>query len=111
MATPPTQEQKDIIEIKHDIGRLRNHFEVYKTDVADVKDSLKEIRILLGGTSLNDKKGFISLIEKLEQKSDEFERKIEKHENSLSQLKFWTLRGVGVIFITIGLVIKKTFNL
>jgi len=48
-------------EITERLDRLENHFKVYKTDMVDVKDSLKEVRILLGGSALNGNKGFIKL--------------------------------------------------
>mgnify|MGYP000600163235 CR=1 FL=1 len=61
-------------EILERIDRLENHFKVYKTDMIDVKDSLKEVRILLGGSSLNNNKGFIMLMESVEDAVDILKR-------------------------------------
>ena len=106
-----TQEQKDIIEIKHEVGRLRNHFEVYKTDVSDVKDGIKEIKMLLGGTALNGHKGFIKLIEAVEEKVDKIDKENEIIKKDLDSIKFWGRGASGVVFVTMGLMVKKIFNL
>lgn len=106
-----TQEQKDIIEIKHEVGRLRSHFETYKTDVIDIKDSLKEVKILLGGSALNGNKGFIKLMEAVEEKVDFLEKQNEKTQKDLEGIKFWGRGSAGVLFVTVGILIKKALNL
>jgi hypothetical protein len=106
-----SQEQKDIIEIKHEVGRLRSHFEVYKTDVSDVRDGIKEIKILLGGTALNGHKGFIKLMEAVEEKVDKIDKENELIKKDLDSIKFWGRGASGVAFVTLGLVVKKLFSL
>jgi len=101
-----TQEQKDIIEIKHEVGRLRNHFEVYKTDMVDVKDSLKEIRLLLGGSPLNNNKGFIRLIESVEEKVDAIEEQVTKIQKDLDNVKFWGRGAAGILFTFVIVIIN-----
>ena len=41
------------------LDRLEHHFRLYKQDMADIKDSVKEIKILLGGSALNGNKGVV----------------------------------------------------
>jgi len=101
-----TQEQKDIIEIKHEIGRLRHHSELYKVDMSDVKDSLKEIRILLGGSALNGNKGFIVLMETIEEKTDAIEKQVKDMQKDIDNVKFWGRGAAGLLFMTILAVIN-----
>lgn len=93
------------------LDRLENHFKVYKTDMKDVKDELKEVRILLGGTELNGRKGFVKVMELVEDKVDRLEMQIQLMENDMDNVKFWGKGIAGVIFITIGIAFKKLFNL
>lgn len=99
-----TQEQKDIIEIKHEVGRLRNHFEVYKIDLSDVKDTLKEIKMLLGGSALNGNKGFIKLMDAVDEKVDIIERQVDKIQKDIDNAKFWG-RGASALLFAFILVI------
>jgi chaperonin cofactor prefoldin len=98
-------------EVTERLDRLENHFKVYKTDMQDVKDGLREVKILLGGTDLNGRKGFIKVMELVEEKVDTLEKKQELMQNDLDTIKFWGRGTAGVLFITIGLMLKKLFNL
>lgn len=89
------------------LDRLENHFKVYKNDMTDVKDSLKEVRTLLGGSELNGKKGFIYLMETIEKKVDAIELEVEKNKNDIQQGNFWGRGLAGVIFVSIGLIVKR----
>ena len=93
----PTQEQKDIIEIKADISRLENHFKVYRNDVLDIKDSLKEVRQLLGGSELNGRKGFINLMDEIEKKVDCMQNEIISIKKDIDTTKFWGRTATGVM--------------
>lgn len=93
------------------LDRLENHFKVYKNDMKDVKDELKEVRILLGGTELNGRKGFVRVMELVEDKVDRLEMQLQLMENDMDNVKFWGKGIAGVIFITIGIAFKKLFNL
>ena len=101
-----TQEQKDIIEIKHEVGRLRHHFETYKTDVTDIKDSIKEVKLLLGGSALNGNKGFIHLMQQVSDKVELLERQNEKTIKDLDNIKFWGRGASGILFATILVIIN-----
>lgn len=98
-------------EVTERLDRLENHFKVYKTDMQDVKDGLKEVRILLGGTELNGKKGFVKVMELVEEKVDKLERDNEAIKKDLESIKFWGRGASGVAFVTIGLMLKKIFSL
>lgn len=98
-------------EVTERLDRLENHFKVYKTDMQDVKDGLKEVRILLGGTELNGKKGFVKVMELVEEKVDKLEKDNEAIKKDLESIKFWGRGASGVAFVTIGLMLKKIFAL
>lgn len=98
-------------EVTERLDRLENHFKVYKTDMVDVKDSLKEVKILLGGSQLNGHKGFIKLMEAVEGKVDKLEKENELIKKDLDSIKFWGRGASGVAFVTLGLVVKKLFSL
>jgi len=98
-------------EVTERLDRLENHFKVYKTDMQDVKDGLKEVRILLGGTELNGRKGFVKVMELVEEKVDKLEKDNEAIKKDLESIKFWGRGASGVAFVTIGLMLKKIFAL
>jgi len=93
------------------LDRLEHHFALYKQDVADIKDSVKEIKILLGGSALNGNKGFVRLMELNEEKIDNMEVEIAKIKNDFETAKFWGRGATGVAFVTLGLIIKKILSL
>lgn len=98
-------------EVTERLDRLENHFKVYKTDMQDVKDGLKEVRILLGGTELNGRKGFVKVMELVEEKVDKLEKDNEAIKKDLESIKFWGRGASSVAFVTIGLMLKKIFAL
>ncbi len=89
------------------LERLENHFKVYKADVSDIKDSVKEIRILLGGTELNGKKGFINLMQTIETKVDELETKLNDNTKDIQNVKFWGRFASVILGGSIGVIIKS----
>jgi hypothetical protein len=93
------------------LDRLEQHFSLYKQDMADIKDSVKEIKILLGGSALNGNKGFVRLMELNEEKIDNMEVELAKLKNDFETAKFWGRGATGVAFVTLGLVIKKILSL
>ena len=78
--------QHTILEEK--VDRLENHFKVYKSDLSDVKDLTKDIRNLLTGTELTNKKGVIHVLESLERKVDDLEDKQRSIDENMSNVKF-----------------------
>jgi O-phosphoseryl-tRNA(Cys) synthetase len=78
--------QHNILEEK--VDRLENHFKVYKSDLIDVKDLTKDIRNLLTGTELTNKKGVIHVLESLEKKVDDLEDKQRLIDENMQNVKF-----------------------
>ena len=93
-------------EILNKIDRIENHFKIYKQDNQDLKVSLKEVRDLLGGSSLNGNKGFIHLMERIEEKSDAMETRIQLMQKDIDNVKFWGRGASGLMFATILIIIK-----
>lgn len=93
------------------LDRLEHHFKVYKQDVEDIKNSVKEIRILLGGSALNNHKGFIRLMELNEDKVRQLEGDLHDMRNDIENAKFWGKGFTGIAFVTIGLILKKILSL
>jgi len=105
-----TQEQKDIIEIKNKIERMENHFKVYKSDVADIKESVKEIRNLLGGSELNGHKGFVKLVESIEEKVDSSIQDLINMKKDIENSKFWGRAATVFLSSTIILILSTIFK-
>jgi len=78
--------QDRILEEK--VDRLENHFKVYKSDLSDVKELTKDIRNLLTGTELTNKKGVIHVLESLEKKVDDLEDKQRSIDENMDNVKF-----------------------
>jgi len=78
--------QNSILEEK--VDSLENHFKVYKSDLSDVKDLTKDIRNLLTGTELTNKKGVIHVLESLEKKVDDLEDKQRSIDENMANVKF-----------------------
>lgn len=85
-------------ELSERLDRLENHFKVYKTDMQDVKSELKEVRILLGGSALNGNKGFIRLMETIEEKVDKIELDLSHVHKDVENVKFWGRGASGFLF-------------
>lgn len=93
-------------EILHKIAQIENHFKVYKQDNQDLKVSLKEVRDLLGGSTLNGNKGFIYLMETVEEKADTMQTKIELMQKDIDSIKFWGRGASGLLFASILVLIN-----
>lgn len=85
--------------LEEKVDRLENHFQVYKSDLTDVKEVTRDIRNLLTGTELTGKKGVVHLLETLEKKVDELESKQLIIDENMNNVKFV---AKGVITATIG---------
>jgi len=84
------------------VERLENHFQVYKNDMNDVKDGMKDLRTAIIGNDVNGNKGFLHLINKIDEKVDAMESKqilLEKDVNNAKYVArtFW-VGVVGFIF-------------
>jgi len=105
MAT--TQEQKDIIEIKGEIGRIRHHQDLQK-QVNDTNTRLlTEIKNALVGSDVNGNIGLVNKVQSIEQKQ-------EVHDDVINDHKlYFKLMGVvisAVIAIVVGLIIKLSIK-
>ena len=88
------------------LDHLENHFRIYKNDMQDVKDGIKEMKLLLGGSSLNGNKGFIHLMEKVEGKVDTIEMQVKDMQKDLESVKFWGRGAAGILFSTILIILS-----
>lgn len=101
MAT--TQEQKDIIEIKGEIGRIRHHQDLQKQVNETNTKLLTDIKNALVGSDLNGNKGLVNKVEAIEKKIDLQEETLSSHRLYFKQM------GVvisAVIAIVVGLIIR-----
>lgn len=101
MAT--TQEQKDIIEIKGEIGRIRHHQDLQKQVNETNTKLLTDIKNALVGSELNGNKGLVNKVEAIEKKQDLHEETLSSHRLYFKQI------GViisAVIAIVVGLIIR-----
>ena len=101
MAT--TQEQKDVIEIKGEIGRIRHHQDLQKQVNETNTKLLTDIKNALVGSELNGNKGLVNKVEAIEKKQDLQEETLSSHRLYFKQI------GViisAVIAIVVGLIIR-----
>jgi len=64
--TALTKEQKDIVEIKGEIGRIRHHLDLQKTTNENASSSLNRIESALIGNVLNGNKGLVQEVNDLQ---------------------------------------------
>ena len=101
MAT--TQEQKDIIEIKGEIGRIRHHQDLQK-QVNDTNTKLlTDIKNALVGSDVNGNKGLVNKVESIEKKQDIHDELLSNHKLYFKQMG---LLISAVIAIVVGLIIR-----
>ncbi len=80
------------------IDRLQDHFRVYKDDMQDDKDLLKKVEICLVGSDINGHKGFVKLIDTIDDRVNEMEKQHILLKDALETYK-WSIRAVtlGVV--------------
>ena len=105
MAT--TQEQKDIIEIKGEIGRIRHHQDLQKQVNETNTKLLTDIKNALVGSELNGNKGLVNKVEAIEKKQDLQEETLSNHRLYFKQMG---LLISAVIAIVVGLIIRLSIN-
>ena len=88
----------DIIDevktLNEKIDKLQNHFTVYKSDISDLKDVVKQLTSALVGSNYNGNKGVIHLVDAVEKRLDRLEKQQPLNDETIKQVKF----GVGVVF-------------
>jgi hypothetical protein len=88
------EEIRDFGVIKGSIERLENHFKVYKDDMLDVKDAIKDLRTAIVGNNINGNKGFIHVLDRISDKVEALE-----NENILLKEHMKAIKYVaGVLF-------------
>jgi hypothetical protein len=89
------------------IDRLENHFQVYKSDMIDVKDSVKNIEQSLIGSPLNGHKGMVHLLDSIDKRVKDLEEKQILADDRIEKFK-WFQRGIiGVVFGYLTWLISK----
>jgi hypothetical protein len=86
---------KELSQIKHSVERLENHFKVYKDDMLDVKDAIKDLKLAIIGNHVNGNKGFLHLLDKISEKVDAIE-----DENILLKEHMRTGKFIAGVLIT-----------
>lgn len=98
--------EQRVSALEHKWSRMEQHQTELKKDIASLRDGMKEITMLLGGSALNGNKGFIKLMEVVETKVDVIEKSIDSHEKDINQV---TWVGRIVAGATIGMILKEIF--
>ena len=80
------------------IDRLENHFQVYKTDMVDVKDSVRNIESALIGSHLNGNKGMVHLLDTIDKRVQILEDKQILADEFSKNIK-WFQRGLIGVFL------------
>lgn len=86
---------------------LESHFQVYKTDMVDVKTSVNNIENALIGTNLNGNKGIVHLLDDIKTRVKDLEEKQILADELASNIK-WFQRGIiGILFAYLTYLITK----
>lgn len=84
------------------VERLENHFQVYKNDMSDVKDSIKDLKTAIVGNEVNGHKGFLHLINEIDRKVDDMQAKNILLEENMKNVKYisrgFIMGFIGFIF-------------
>lgn len=104
--TPKKRPTKNCI-MEEKIDRLEHHFKVYKVDMVDVKESVRNIESALIGSHLNGHKGMVHLLDSINKRVDDLEDKQLLQEDFTNNIK-WFQRGLlGIIFAYLTWLITK----
>lgn len=89
------------------IDRLESHFKIYKDDMVDVKDILKNVEISLIGSNLNGNKGMVHLLDSIDKRVQSLEEKQILTDDFNKSLK-WFQRGlIGIFFAYLTWLLTK----
>lgn len=102
----PTQEQKDIIEIKNEIGRIRHHFDLQKIANENVDSSLIRIENALIGSKMNGNKGIVTKIDEIEERVDDLDDFKKEATVYVRQSKF----VIGAIVLALIALLFKAYT-
>ena len=93
--------------LEEKVDRLENHFQVYKTDMIDVKGSMKNIESALVGSNFNGNKGMVHLLDDIAERVEKLENKQALSDDFMNNLK-WFQRGlIGIVFAYLTWLLTK----
>lgn len=107
---PKTDKEKISYLMATDNRREAHHKEL-KKDVEQLTKSVNELITLIAGNDLNGKKGLYSLTKEIEGKVEKHQSELQSINQSISDIKFWGRGSAGVLFVSLGLMVKKIFSL
>lgn len=84
------------------IDKLQNHFSVYKSDISDLKETVKGLTSAIIGSEFNGNKGFVQYIDLLSKKIEELEHSQTRYEDNIRNVKYAS--GVGFTALVTGFV-------
>lgn len=104
-----TPEQRLFI-LEHNDERHFAHIKDINTKIENIDKKLQSIVDLLGGSELNNKKGFVYTVDKTAEKIEAIIAKVDRHEEKINVHHWWGTRlALALIGGITGLIIK-TFS-
>jgi archaellum component FlaC len=107
---PKTQAEKVDFLMATD-NRREDHIKELQKDVQLLTTNVSNLTTAIVGSSLNNNKGLVKLIEQIEIKVEKIKEENAMNKKDLDTAKFWGRGAAGVLFVSMGLLIKKIFQL
>ena len=107
---PKTEKEKVAYLMATDNRREAHHKELRK-DIEQLNKNVDSLISLIAGNDLNGKKGLYSLTKEIEDKVTKHQSEIQSLNQNVENIKFWGRGASGVVFVSLGLMIKKLFSL
>jgi len=104
-----TQEQNDIRILKVDMEKLSRHLTKQEKVSEDNSLMLLNIQTALLGTEFNEKKGMVYILNDIDKRVKQIERKQDEYDIYVGQGK-WALGIVATTLVAFGLYILKKLN-
>lgn len=101
-----TQEQRDIIEIKNELGRIRHHLDLQKPFNESVDSSLIRIENALIGSKMNGNKGIVTKIDEIEERVDDLDDFKKEATVYVRQSKF----VIGAVVVALIALLFKAYS-
>lgn len=101
-----TQEEKDIIEIKSEIGRIRHHLDLQKQFNENIDSSLIRIENALIGSPMNGNKGIVTKIDEIENRVDDLDDFKNEATVYVKQSKF----VIGAVVVALIALLFKAYS-
>jgi len=102
---PKTQTEKVNYLMSTD-DRREGHIKELQKDVRTLTTSLDNLTTAIVGSSLNNNKGLIKLIEEIEVKVDRIKDENISHKKDIDSIKFWGRGASGLLFASILVLIN-----